>query len=272
MPLKQPARQQRQGEDLAEPLIAAARQQEASNGGAPTGGGGGAASRTVRCSRCGWLPFKRHLHTCTLNPIGLLVRRSPCSVVLPTPFRDAALQAGGPALAAASQPLPAKRAGGVLRDKHGEGPTSFQEPDMLVPECASCSFELVNRGGTAALRQRRDSRTSTPGTRSAPWHSPAPQLPPPSLTASPLHCSTTRPSRPVPHAVRPARPHHRAGQPGRRAGALQRADAAGAVQGAALCCRLPHMFLLCSCCDPIETTAHAPSLLPAPSLAPSSVP
>lgn len=43
---------------------------------------------------------------------------TPCSVVLPTPFRDAALQAGG-TVAATAQQLLAKRAGGVLRDKHG---------------------------------------------------------------------------------------------------------------------------------------------------------
>lgn len=39
------------------------------------------------------------------------------SIVLPTPFRDAALQQGGPP--AAPQPVPVKRAGGVLRDKYG---------------------------------------------------------------------------------------------------------------------------------------------------------
>ncbi|PRW58308.1 MFS general substrate transporter [Chlorella sorokiniana] len=96
MPLKQPPGQQ-EGEEggLREPLIAAVGQQQGSNGSAAVAGGGG-ASRTV-------------------------------SVVLPTPFRDAALQAGGQGAAAGTQPLPAKRAGGVLRDKHGKYRTLYDQ-------------------------------------------------------------------------------------------------------------------------------------------------
>lgn len=154
------------------------------------------------------------------------------SVALPTPFRDAALAAPDSSLSPAVPsgrpplhpgppgPLP-KRRGGVLRDKYGE-----------MRCIRRWRLEHLLLGSAEALA------SCFPGWQWAAVHASPAARPGPLCTALPTILTTRHPRnlarcfRPVPHAVRPARPNNGAGERGRRAGALQRADAAGAVQGA----------------------------------------